>query len=146
MDSVITATVCVSRPKVHRLPKRDANVRAKKGQQVKFVAVGGAALLVAGVAILVFTPEKTLLSGRILPAISVGSQDASMIGDAQASVDGTIHAAKRNKIITIHNDSEYIVGQMAKIPAENEQITEIKPINDIDSHAGKELLSIISKY
>ena len=119
MDSVITATVRASRPKIHRLPNSGPSLRAKKNQQIKILIVCGSVLLAGGLGMLSLMPEKTMLSRGILPAISVSSQDASegasMIGEAQASVDGTIHADKRGKIISIHNDSEYIVGQMAKI-------------------------------
>lgn len=51
-----------------------------------------------------------------------------------------------HKIIVLEDNGGSIVGQMAKIPLENEQITEIKPLQDIDNGVGRELLSIINKY
>lgn len=50
------------------------------------------------------------------------------------------------KTIVLEGNNGTIVGQMARIPLENEQITEIKPLQDIDNVAGRELLSIINKY
>jgi hypothetical protein len=128
----------------------------------------GVAVVVAGVAFLPFNKQAANYSGKntlpvaTLPPISVHSQDTAAeepsiirdatnalshtIGDAQAAV-GTVDSTKKaNTIISLHNNSDYIVGQMTKIPVENEQITEIRAANDIDNHAGRELLSIISKY
>ncbi len=55
-------------------------------------------------------------------------------------------ASEQAKSINIQGNSGSIVGQMAKIPTENDQITEIKTVSDVDNTAGRELLSIISKY
>jgi hypothetical protein len=71
------------------------------------------------------------------------------IGDAQAATGIAGLASfseKEEKTILLKGQTESIVGQMAKIPVQNEQITEIKAITDIDNSAGHELLSIISKY
>jgi len=72
------------------------------------------------------------------------------IGDAQAATNMPIMASlqpdRSAKVISLTDNSGGIVGQMVKIPAENEQITEIKALRDIDNDAGRELLSIISKY
>lgn len=53
---------------------------------------------------------------------------------------------KDSNIIVLRDQSTSIVGQMARIPLENEHITEVKPLQDIDNAAGRELLSIINKY
>ncbi|MBY0406780.1 MAG: hypothetical protein K2Q01_03750, partial [Rickettsiales bacterium] len=54
--------------------------------------------------------------------------------------------ASQGQTIVLQGQNEAIIGQMARIPMENEQITEIKPASDVDNGAGRELLSIINKY
>lgn len=66
------------------------------------------------------------------------------ISDAQAAP--ALPLNDKGSTIMLRDHSSSIIGQMAKIPLENEHITEIKAINDIDNGAGRELLSIISKY
>lgn len=51
-----------------------------------------------------------------------------------------------SKTIVLQDKNDSIIGQMARIPLENEQITEIKSASDVDNSAGRELLSIINKY
>ena len=159
MSSIASPTI-VSRPKVHRPPFLDVDASVKTSAVVRRDRRPlGRSLRLAGILALVMISivlfEKHSVnvadSGSVrivtLPAILVGSQAASdegsLIGDAQASV---VSPNKSNGIISLRHNSEYIVGQLTKIPVENEQITEIKPANDIDNHAGRELLSIISKY
>jgi hypothetical protein len=48
--------------------------------------------------------------------------------------------------ILLRGRSEAIIGQMAKIPAENEPIIETQAVSAIDNNAARELLSIINKY
>ena len=151
MSSVISATAVVSRPKIHRLPNFGAGRNAEKYRKINILTIC-AGLFFAGIASVLYSQnphffsKNTILKAALLPQISVGAQDgqatgASFIGDAQAAV-----GKPSNKVIALHDDSEHIVGQMAKIPADNEQIVEIKSVNDIDNRAGRELLSIISKY
>jgi hypothetical protein len=63
------------------------------------------------------------------------------VSDAQASI-----AAEKPPTILLRGQSEAIIGQMAKIPAENEPVIETRAISAVDNNAGRELLSIISKY
>lgn len=98
-------------------------------------------------------PQPVVTAATMLPAVAVVSkrlqEESSMlpaaIGDAQAAPALPLHD-KSSSTIMLTDDSSTIIGQMAKIPLENEHITEIKAINDIDNGAGRELLSIISKY
>ena len=152
-------TAFVSRPKIHRLP-RPCRSRPKKAS--KSVTPGfplfWAAIFLAFVGIsMIHQPAATAglqrrhdVHRRLLPAISVSAQDGSasraIIPDADAST-GRRPAEKQGKPSSLQGDkSDAIVGQMARIPAENEQITEIKSVSDIDKDSGRELLSIISKY
>ncbi len=52
----------------------------------------------------------------------------------------------QGKTIILQGKNEAIIGQMARIPAESEPITEIKSASDVDNSAGRDLLSIINKY
>ena len=143
-----------SRPKIHRLPVSVVRKPSKVKASAQRLGLAVTVLMVMSIAAAIGVQcygvyQKSTPTVAMLPQISVGVQDggvdASLIGDAQAAGHGAL-VDKSNKIISLHGDSEYIIGQMAKIPAENEQITEIKAVNDIDNHAGRELLSIISKY
>lgn len=91
-------------------------------------------------------PAVAVVSNRMAPPVH---EEISMlpaaIGEAQAAPALPLHP-KSGSTIRLKDHSGAIIGQMAKIPLENEQITEIKAINDIDNDAGRELLSIISKY
>ena len=167
MSSITSPSVIVSRPKVHRLPASSARRSVNKLNKINYV-VGAVTIIAVGVAFLPFNKQvsnysdKSPLPVATLPPISIHSQDAAVeepsilrdatnalshtIGDAQAAVGTAAPSKKASTIISLHNNSDYIVGQMTKIPVENEQITEIRPANDIDNHAGRELLSIISKY
>ena len=91
----------------------------------------------------------------MLPAISVGpeaTEDLSIIRNATNALSHTIgdaqaaSAGKANKVITLHNNSDTIVGQMAKIPSQNESITEVKPANEVDKQGSRDLFSIVNKY
>src|SRR5581483_9918244 len=63
------------------------------------------------------------------------------VADAQAALP-----AEKPPTILLRGQSEAIIGQMAKIPAENEPVIETKAVSEVDNSAGRELLSIISKY
>ncbi len=58
----------------------------------------------------------------------------------------TQEVPEKSPLIVITGDAGTIVGQMARIPAENEQVTEIKSPSEVDKETGRELLSIIGKY
>jgi hypothetical protein len=58
----------------------------------------------------------------------------------------TLNDASLGKTIVLQGQNDAIIGQMARIPASNEQIVEIKSPQDVDNSAGRELLSILNKY
>ena len=106
-------------------------------------------------------PAVAVVSERIppagTPAVSakavVEPDNSSVIptpfSDAQAAPAPSLaltQPEKNTSIIMLKDKSSVIVGQMARIPLENEQITEVKPINDVDNRGGRELLSIVGKY
>ena len=154
MSSITASSITISRPKVHRLPVNKPAILPEKNISFKWLVVGTAIVGIS--AVMLFSKDQSIDNNKIntskaaiVPSISVSPQagavsDASIIGDAQAAIPVIAH--KGSGIISLHNDSDHIVGQMAKIPVESEQITEVLPTNNIDNHAGRELLSILSKY
>lgn len=149
------------RPKICRLPPvapQRVVTRRHRARQLLYTTVG---LIVVAGGIITSIPLINNNSSdhkrvAVLPAISVGAKDAGgdgngLIGDAQASV-GTINRREsgQDAIIALHNHKDYIVGQMAKIPVDSDQITEVKPDiepdNKVDKSMGRELLSIVNKF
>ena len=158
--SSITLPANASRPKVHRLPPASLYVAPKKRRPVRLV-VAGTTLLVLGVGSFLGSKQPAeIINGNtqhaaMLPAISVGpeaTEDLSIIRNATNALSHTIgdaqaaSAGKANKVITLHNNSDTIVGQMAKIPSQNESITEVKPANEVDKQGSRDLFSIVNKY
>jgi hypothetical protein len=172
MNASIIATSASSRPKIHRRPAFLAHkapepiAAAPRRPYVPSAAVvSGTAFLallmvaftlkhedvpapppveqgVLTISVPILPPSPVEVTARhVAPEPPSPSLSSGMISDAQASVPN-----KPMKTIRLQGESEMIVGQMAHIPADNEQITEIKAVSDIDNGAGRELLSIISKY
>jgi hypothetical protein len=171
MSAVLTSTLPVTRPKIHRLPASHARKRTVKSPFSRIQMLWGAAfliLLTGGLVIFshpVGIEKEVLDTASMVPQISVTPPEAvpqeksllseasemlsPPISDAQAStgVKGLPDSLEKiGNTVIFHGNTDFIVGQMAKIPFENEQITEIKPVQNIDNEAGRELLSIISKY
>lgn len=171
MSAVLTSTHPAARPKIHRLPAAYARKPAEKSAFSKTQLLWGSAfLLLVGSGLAVFSQsiemkKEVLETATMVPQISVtppepAHEEKSLlsgaseilspaIGDAQAAtgMKGLPESLeKTGNTVIFHGNSDFIVGQMAKIPLENEQITEIKPVQNIDNEAGRELLSIISKY
>lgn len=112
-------------------------------------------------ALAVHHAQPVVTAATMLPAVAVVSnrlpedhltaiqEETSLLPDAISAAQAAPATPLKDKsgsTILLKDHSGAIIGQMAKIPLENEQITEIKAINDIDNGAGRELLSIISKY
>jgi hypothetical protein len=140
MNNKDIASRTVTRPKVHRLPAPVVHTKpmlslVSSRPQVKkhsFAAltVGLMALVGIGGA-LAMVGHKNALVG----SITIGTP-----------VTTAVLASSPDTIMLQGDDADKIVGQLVKIPAENEHITEIKSVSEIDNNAGRELLSIISKY
>lgn len=79
----------------------------------------------------------------VLPPVAVVQP---VMSQPVAPVLAQITDDSRGKTIILQGQNEAIIGQMARIPLENEQITEIKSASEVDNSAGRELLSIINKY
>lgn len=131
MNSAVMSA-SVSRPKVHRLPPPPS--RFSKKRLAAWLLKGGTALFaIVAVGVLVSKVDVSV---------------SPMNGPAAVSnaVAAPIPMEKQSDTIVLTDQSGTIVGQMAKIPTQHEQITEIKTLSQVDNRAGRDLLSIISKY
>jgi hypothetical protein len=132
----------LSRPKIHRFP-----AAASRPSKFAFhpllwrtgVAIGAFAVVIAMIAHLM-----TLSSSGNLSLAGTLSAASMPVANAMAAVE-PIEKQNGNTIV-ISGKSGTIVGQMARIPAQNEQITEVKPVTEVDNRGGRDLLSIIGKY
>lgn len=170
--SAITATSTpVARPKVHRLPashtrKPDPFFHKKVFSFAPYV-LGGLVVFALLASIppqnRKLTQSEPVRKASMLPQISVTSEKNTVskpeaklaLNNAQAMpsviiaptsvVLNKVADVKRETII-LQGNKESIVGRMARIPMQNEPITEIKSFSEVDNSAGRELLSIINKY
>lgn len=134
--------VPLSRPKVHRLPA------AAPGAPPFFLSQ--AVWLRAGVMLAALVMVFVML-GRL---VALSSSAHFSVTEALTPPPAAISAAEAAPVaapgnpgtIVITGGAGTIVGQLARIPAQNEQITEVKPVTEVDKSAGPELLSIVSKY
>ena len=152
MSSAATLTL-PTRPKIHRLPgvlaaEKKGPVRtphAPKSMRIDFTKlyVGAAGLLVVvgmGVGLFAHPGEVTDKTPEALEALTVapsGSSDESLLVAAVKAPSDTI---------IIKGERGGIVGQMARIPSPNVQITEVQGVSNVDKSSGRELLSIVNKY
>lgn len=141
MHSKEQLSLSPARPKVHRLPapivhtKPALSLVASRPRRKSYpVAWWGSALLLVGIG----SALAMVGHRQQVASITVGTPVTTAVLPGQEGSDGTITLQG--------DDADKIVGQLVKIPAENEHITEIKSVSEIDNNAGRELLSIISKY
>lgn len=134
------------RPKIHRPPSviaapAESPLPRRKNINNSMLIVGVAAAVIASIVLLrqekqeIITSEATDSPPALAPAAGGNLPDSLSL---QRNANG--------KTIVIKDKKEIIIGQLAKIPAQNEQITEIKSMSEVDGNAGRELLAIISKY
>ena len=157
--------MAISRPKVHKLPEAGRAKNRKKNSFPGFFLFFGVALIASMMVSVSMKKEPVVKAATLLPPVAVVSNRISpapheetdtsgvlsaSIGDAQAAPTAppvyTVATEGAGATITLKDQSNMIVGQMAKIPLENEQITEVKPINEVDNSGGHALLSIVGKY
>jgi hypothetical protein len=164
MSSITMHSNAISKPKVHRLPKIASSKTERPVFSFKYLLAASVVMLL-GISLMTGEKKPALeLKNEIgqavmVPAISVGPQkeqgsilsDASTvlahtIGDAQAAIGPVNTVGNTSAIISLHDNSEYIIGQMAKIAVDNIQITEVQQANAVDNRSARDLLSIISKH
>jgi len=121
----------LSRPKVHRLPVA-ARHTSRKSQNMLVSVAAILTFVVMGVSYSKFSDKQAAELPDIMPVT--------------ANLNPLKAPEKENDTIVIKDDNQTIVGQMAKIPSRNQQITEIKSVSNVDKGTGRELLSIIGKY
>ena len=127
-----TTAVPVSRPKIHRPP---AFLTQKPKKSYSKAAIGAAAVLslFLAVSLAVHKMPSKQNEDEFEDPLPLSSAHASLV-------------KKSANTIALVDKSSGIIGQMAKIPAESEQIVEVKPTSEVDNNSARELLSIISKY
>ena len=144
MNAPAAIAVSLSRPKIHRLP----------GKQAAFPSYGHTPVLALGIILISFAGKVGFLN--ILSSLLSGKSDvAEVVSSAQAATsspdmvlgDATVVTPKDNgKTIVIAGQSGAIVGQLAKIPVPEGQMAEITTRSEVDNNTGRELLSIVNKY
>jgi hypothetical protein len=156
MSNTDIVTPPLSRPKIHRLPVSLSSHKRSGPQQLSsFVQqhlVSHAhrgmkmTILLVTVSAGLFIASQMVSGSRHTdnPLAVARLEPAS--GDAMASIPRMHAMGRNNKTIHIEGKSEAIVGQLARIPSENGNISDIKTVSEVDNRAGRELLSIIGKY
>jgi len=139
MNGTFSAPHTSSRPKIHRLPNLPPPAPSRR------ILINYPLLLscLAALGLLVMAQLHKRSSSDPADSISNASDILPPVSDAQASVPSF---DQPGQTMRFQDKDEVIIGRLARIPAQNEQITEIKPISEVDKDAGRELLSIISKY
>ena len=144
MTSDAILSPALSRPKIHRrpsLPPAPQKVPMPFNMGSGMVFLVGLVLL-AVVANLMFGSSSEETQVANVPV----AEEAEVIAPREMALAGALEEKSPGNVIVIKGEDAAIVGQMAKIPTRNEQITEIKAVSNIDKNAGRELLSIINKY
>ncbi|MDX1974672.1 MAG: hypothetical protein SFT92_03235 [Rickettsiales bacterium] len=139
MTNTDPAAPNLSRPKVHRLPKSvvapDVTYATRLSKQRRKRSFIYASSVVASVAVVVllFDGFTSLLSQQVASR-GILQPIAAIASDKQKS-------------IVINGESHGIVGQMAKMPTDQQgEIRGIETMSELDRDANRELLSIVSKY
>jgi hypothetical protein len=134
-----SATMTLStRPKIHRLPAMAKP--PKKFTLPPGVMTAAIVLIIAGTGIGLSRQSVEATTAKAA-AIPEEVKIAPEIKDPGANSPHT-----PSSTIVIKDKNEGIVGQMAKIPSPNVQITEIQAVSNVDKASGRELLSIVNKY
>lgn len=129
------------RPKVYMFPAAPKPKRNKRLPLFLLIGTAGLAFfVVAGI------NETSVISEKNDKTDTRESTVASLIPNPISDAHASTAAGNNDKTIILQGDEGSIVGRMAKISLDNDQITEMKPASDIDKDAGRELLSILNKY
>ncbi|NBO19710.1 MAG: hypothetical protein EBV03_10915 [Proteobacteria bacterium] len=169
MSASFSQSMPAARPKIHRLPALPPRKPVRKipkmiSSSVPYLVLGALFTMLA----MSSAPankskpeelEQIAGEAHLLPKISVNSQldsePVALMAKNQPPADlpttltdlqPAVQDKKDGNTIVLRDHSTSIVGQMARIPLENEHITEVKPLQDVDNVAGRELLSILNKY
>lgn len=144
MYSEALVSAPLSRPKIHRLPVFLAHERQKQHMQRNGIYVAAVLVLLTLLAYATDrmarrSPEaqQQMTTGlAAYPPLDIVEEDKSLI----------LPTVKHRQTVVITDKNGGIIGQLARIPTQNQQMAEIKTISEIDNRAGRELLGIIGKY
>lgn len=143
MTSAAVVAIPLSKPKIHRLPL--AAARTAKQQEKAHNWVLWSCLLLLGITTIVLFSNQFANSSQ--PDVqSFTSQDEVMTPALVEVAAATLPVGKSSKTIILSDQGGTIVGQMAKIPAQGEQGTEVTAVTAVDNRAARDLLSILNKY
>ncbi len=141
--AIVLALLAAIPPQPHEASSSETVAKATLLPQISVTAKEQDAVIIEPAAPKVAPAAKTttlaMNNAQALPPREVLAQLPAPAADKMTD-------ESKGKTINLQGKNESIVGQMARIPLENEQITEIKSVSDIDNSAGRELLSIINKY
>jgi hypothetical protein len=133
----------LSRPKIHRVPV--SVMDARKKQQSRRHALFTAGFLTT-ITLLSYGTDRLVHSRSYEELGIVVRHETEVQPVAADNAELAPASEKQSQTIVITGENDGIVGQLARIPAQNQQITEIKTISEVDNQAARELLGIISKY
>jgi len=137
MSQEAVMTVPLSRPKIHRLPAAPSR-HSKKPAQVNVPLLIALALGVTLIAASHLISKDYTSNPAMADAPDALPMSSTFANNAASD--------KSSSTIVIKGQDGSIVGQMAKIPAQNQPITEVKTVSNVDKGNGRELLSIVNKY
>ncbi len=127
-------TLPLSRPKIHRLPAASRRPAAVLPPAVIIALL--LATLVFGVSV-----NRAMFGPSSANAVA---ETPAYMAETHAGLDAP--AAEAADTIVIKGENQAIVGQLAKIPMQNQQITGITSVSNVDKGGNRDLLSIIGKY
>lgn len=145
MYSEAMVSAPLSRPKIHRLPVTLLHDRRHaKNRRAAIVTTAA----IVSLTLLAYMADRLARSGAEPvaqePAIPDIYEPKAMTDAAPAKA--ALAPAASGQSIVIRGEHGGIIGQLARIPTQNQQMTEIKTISEIDNRAGRELLGIIGRY
>jgi hypothetical protein len=121
----------ISKPKVHRLPKKASGYDVKYVLRLVFMVC--VAVVVVGAIPAVMAYKKWDVSKKAVVAEAVPVPVNVVPNDTADQV-------------TVYGEHGEVVGQISELPSDEEQLMQVKTMKKIDSATGKELLAIIGKY
>lgn len=144
-EAIVSAPL--SRPKIHRLP--GAAVKQRRQTHSSNRGTFAFALLLLLLTLFGYATERFARGKNQAQAEKMSEMIPDAISSAQAAtppIGGVTAGARQSQAIEITSKNGGIVGQITKIPLQNEQIAGIKTVSEVDNRTGQELLGIIGKY
>ncbi len=151
MTAHIAHMANVSRPKVHRLPRRAHETRRLQlmaailsyGNAAKFIFTLSSLVLALVLSVLFLgRPLALMTSDSAKKPVTIADSGLFSSADAVASAISTASPAKT---IILKGDQGMIIGQMARLSAPALSSGDISAVSEVDNHREQELLSILNR-